>query len=291
MNKATIEQFQQIISKFASAKIMTQDDIETILAGVLKIMNSFKKGNETLNTETKKTVSDLLEKLTTKQEEITKAQTDLKSLSEDDTKKRNQTTENILQRFAEIEALYEEFTTMRPKDGDPGAPGETPNVDEIIEQVLLEVYSELPDQEESETGATLIEKINSEKDKKIKASQIEGLPKVFTREVVHDQGGRAGAYETLIVDSNGKPLSKTPQGAFKLPPISGGGGFTFINEIVSGSGTSFTLANVPVDSTKVALYGGGSRLTPGVSNDYTISGAAITMTNSYSSGQVLADYS
>lgn len=71
----------------------------------------------------------------------------------------------------------------------------------------------------------------------------------------------------------------------------GKGGFTYINEIVSGSGTSFTLAHVPVDSTRVALYGGGSRLTPGTGNDYTISGAVIIMANSYASGQVLADYS
>lgn len=72
---------------------------------------------------------------------------------------------------------------------------------------------------------------------------------------------------------------------------SGGGGFTYINEIVPGSSTTFTLKNVPVDSTRVALYGGGSRLYPGVGNDYTITAAVITMANSYASGQVLADYS
>lgn len=69
----------------------------------------------------------------------------------------------------------------------------------------------------------------------------------------------------------------------------GSGGFTYINEVVAGSGTSFALAHTPIDATRVALYGGGSRLTP--TDDYTISGATITMTNAYSSGQVLADYS
>lgn len=69
----------------------------------------------------------------------------------------------------------------------------------------------------------------------------------------------------------------------------GGGGFTYINEVVAGSGTSFTLDHTPVDSSRVALYGGGSRLTP--TADYTIAGAAITMAFAYSAGQVLADYS
>ena len=58
------------------------------------------------------------------------------------------------------------------------------------------------------------------------------------------------------------------------------------NEIVAGSGTSFTLANVPTVGT--ALYALGQRLTP--TTDYTISGANITLVNSLFSGQLLADY-
>lgn len=71
--------------------------------------------------------------------------------------------------------------------------------------------------------------------------------------------------------------------------ISGGGGTTVLNEIVSGSGTSWTLANAP-NANGVALYGAGIRLTPGAGNDYTLSGASITTANSYSAGSLLADY-
>lgn len=70
---------------------------------------------------------------------------------------------------------------------------------------------------------------------------------------------------------------------------SGGGGDKYVNEIVTGSGTIWTLDDIPVDDTKVSLYGGGSRLYP--PTDYTISGANITTTSSYDAGQVLADYS
>jgi|GEM_PF-1863346 len=61
------------------------------------------------------------------------------------------------------------------------------------------------------------------------------------------------------------------------------------NEVVSGSGTSWSLANTPAAGS-VALYAGGIRLTPGVGNDYTIIGLVITTGQSYSTGSLLADY-
>lgn len=76
----------------------------------------------------------------------------------------------------------------------------------------------------------------------------------------------------------------------------GGGGFTYKNEIVSGSGTMWTLAHTPTDPLGVLLFGGGSNLIPGVdlsdpNTDYFITGNIITTRNSYSAKQVLANYS
>jgi len=66
-----------------------------------------------------------------------------------------------------------------------------------------------------------------------------------------------------------------------------GNGVPVENEVVSGSGTSWTLANTPIAGS-VKLYA-GTRLIPG-GNDYTISGASITTTNSYPAGSLIADY-
>jgi hypothetical protein len=74
-----------------------------------------------------------------------------------------------------------------------------------------------------------------------------------------------------------------------LVDLSGGVPTFVFNEIVSGSGTSWTLAGTPTTGT-VALYANGQRLMPGVGDDYTISGANITTALSWSSGTVLADY-
>lgn len=74
-------------------------------------------------------------------------------------------------------------------------------------------------------------------------------------------------------------------------------GIPVYNEIVSGSGTTFTLAHTPVAGS-VRLYAGGNsnpqtgRLLPGSGNDFTISGATITMLNgSFALGSLVADYS
>ncbi len=64
---------------------------------------------------------------------------------------------------------------------------------------------------------------------------------------------------------------------------------TFIyNEVVTGSGTAFTLGATPTVGT-VTLYGNGQFLTPG-GVDYTIVGAAITTINSFSAGAIIANY-
>lgn len=68
------------------------------------------------------------------------------------------------------------------------------------------------------------------------------------------------------------------------------GGASFVdNEVVSGSGTSWTLAHTPTSGSQ-HIYANGQRLTPGAGLDYTISGATITTALSWSAGALLADY-
>ena len=67
---------------------------------------------------------------------------------------------------------------------------------------------------------------------------------------------------------------------------------TFVeNEIVSGSGTSWTLADTPITGS-VKIWAAGVRLYPGSDPNfgYSISGTAITTRRSYSTGDLIADY-
>jgi len=59
------------------------------------------------------------------------------------------------------------------------------------------------------------------------------------------------------------------------------------NEIVSGSGTTFTLANTPIPSS-VKVYALGQRLK--LTTDYSLVGRVITTVNSWGSGEITTDY-
>lgn len=69
--------------------------------------------------------------------------------------------------------------------------------------------------------------------------------------------------------------------------ISGASNSFVDNEVVSGSGTTFTLANTPIVGSQ-HVYANGQRLTP--TADYTIAAAVITMVSSWATGAVLCDY-
>lgn len=71
------------------------------------------------------------------------------------------------------------------------------------------------------------------------------------------------------------------------PPTGSSSGAFVNNEIIAGSGTSWTLSSVPVSNTQ-QIYANGQRLTPTI--DYSIVSQAITTVGSWTTGTLLADY-
>ncbi len=68
----------------------------------------------------------------------------------------------------------------------------------------------------------------------------------------------------------------------------GAGGATQVyNEVVSGNTQTFTLANTP-DTGTLRVYAQGQRLLP--TQDYTLAGAIITTVDTWTTGQISADY-
>ncbi len=83
-------------------------------------------------------------------------------------------------------------------------------------------------------------------------------------------------------------IVRNADGTIDITLDAGAGSTTPVNnEVVSGSGTTFTLAYTPTVGS-VNLYGYGQRLT--LTEDYTISGKNITTINSFDAGKILADY-
>lgn len=59
---------------------------------------------------------------------------------------------------------------------------------------------------------------------------------------------------------------------------------------INGSNKTFTLANTPTTDASVKLYYNGLLLVEGAANDYTISGATITMVYAPETGSSLIAY-
>lgn len=72
-----------------------------------------------------------------------------------------------------------------------------------------------------------------------------------------------------------------------LVSTGGSTGTQVVGEVVSGTGTAWTLAHTPLAGT-LALYANGQRLAE--TTDYTLSGANITTLTSWATGTLLADY-
>lgn len=232
MNKDNIEQLKKLGKLFNTANVVTSEQIQEVLKGVLQIMNSFKTGNETLNTETKKIVNDLYNKITTENN------TNNTKLLNDNLTTKKDIGAQLDSKLAEMKSLMEEFLILKPTDGLDA------DEDAIVAKVLAKI--KLPEYQATvlDSGVQIIDKINGEKVARIKASQIDGLPK-FTREVIREVGAHAGAYETPIKDSTGKLLNKDASGAWIIPASGGGGGS--VNTVASADGSITVVGTTDID--------------------------------------------
>lgn len=296
----TKEQLQKISGLFNTDKIISPEDIQGVLGGIIKILANHKKGTEDMNEENRQVIMAMLEKIVDKHEEhkgtIDKAVTTQLN------------SHNFVIRglIDQVNESLEEVKSRVPKDGEPGKDSDPEEVAAIVMKKIkipkgaknailspvdmANALESLENEDRLSADAIDDDSFGEKIRKAIKSNK--GIIKVIVDIAVG--GARFLSYLADVAISsptNGQALVyDSTNKVWKNGTVSGGGGgFNNINEIVSGTGTAFVLANTPIDSTKVCVYGGGSRLYPTL--DYTIAGKNITMVNGYATGQVLADYS
>lgn len=161
------EQLKVLAEVFNTDKIITSDQIEQVLTGILGLLVRFKKENESLNNDTKTQVESILESIYKEHDRI------LKSVENSTQNVKSEATESITKAISEMKRMCAEVMEMKPKDGEKG---EDADEEKIIEEVLAKI--KLPEYKEVvlDDGSEIIAKINDEKVAKINASQIEGLP-------------------------------------------------------------------------------------------------------------------
>lgn len=119
------------------------------------------------------------------------------------------------------------------------------------------------------------------------------MPTEFSNyiETRQSAGGTLDGSELLIASKNGESVSFTTQELIDEVAGGGGGAVDFVDKetpsgSINGSNTAFTLANTPVAGSE-HIYLNGILLESGGGNDYTISGANITMLTAPVSGDRL----
>lgn len=170
----------------------------------------------------------------------------------------------------ELQGAISHTKSLKPKAGKPGKDAAPVDIESIISSVIQALRSEQPKEfaiaSPIDTEALYKEILGRIiKEKAIDVSNIRnseqfmfGKKKYGVAELMHGSGASSGP-----------------------------SGNSVYNEVVSGSGTAWTLVHVPVLGT-VRLFGEGQKLLP--TSNYTITGSTITTSDSWPAGAISADY-
>jgi len=182
-------------------------------------------------------------------------------------------TEKLLAKIPTLEQIVEKIPP--PEKGDPGSP---------------------------DTGTDIVNKLESlPEEERLDYDKLRNTPNIqaLVRKLAGDMAkpSKTSAQSYAISDMTdvsmqgivaGQLLQWDGRRFIPYTPVSVSGVNQIFNEVPSGSGTSFTIANTPISGT-LRLFRGGGRLTEGT--DYSSSGVNITLGVSLSVGEdFVADY-
>lgn len=130
------------------------------------------------------------------------------------------------------------------------------------------------------------------KEQKLKPEHVEGIGEMMQKywQKVQKQsksGVMRGGGDTVLAGT-GITITRDSVGRSTIAASGTAAGTPVYSEVVSGANNSWTLAHTPLAGT-LRLYAEGQRLIAG-GVDYTLSGTAITTTNSYPASSLISDY-
>jgi len=160
------EQLKKLSRMFSLDKIVSQEDIAEVLKAIIQILANNKKENVALNAETKKSVTDLLNRVVEENNKI------LLSVNRETLEAGVKISADFSTKLKEIKALIKTVEQIKPKDGK--------NADEetIVDKVLAKI--KLPEQKEIilDDGGRIKSKLELLKeDERLDMSAVKGIDK------------------------------------------------------------------------------------------------------------------
>lgn len=253
--------------KLANPETVSPQDFIELFVFLIAIVDALKTDTDKENEKLKKDFEDRIAKF------ITLCERQLQNMS----KSADGVLITARQEMNSISKdLEAKIDAIELKPGEPGADAEVTDemMDDMVDSMLTKFRSKYVPRFMEE-----IEKLVADGFKKMPAQQV----------VRFESGGDIGAPFELPIKAGSSNISvrRDPSGAYVIDTNGSGSSNQVRNEVVSGSGTSFTLAHTP-DANGVSLFANGQRLIPTI--DYTITGPNITTLSSWSAGLIWADY-
>lgn len=285
-----LKSLDSLLKVFNADRIVTSDDVTAVLAGIMKLLATFKKDTEGLNADTKAQLDLLMNKVI---EEQVKLEEKVNSLVSDS---QNTISTDVEDKLAaalkQVEALVAEAKAIMPTNGKDANPADV--VPLVLEQIKL------PEQKDIILdGGEIVGNINElptdDDDLKIDAAHIKGWPRNVGGGLVHHGGMRnITVYDESTVLTKaltaikfaGAGVQATLSNGIIVVTITGSASSEANGETLTDSGThvSFTFAHAPSTGgvRNVWRKESGQLLTP--TTDYTISGSTLTATSAQIDG-------
>lgn len=289
INKA----FGKIMKMFKVENIVSEEQLQKVLTGIFDLLTQFKKENSQLNKDTQTIVDELLIALLDKHEKWEKSIEN----------KGEKHIDSLKKGIEEIKYLINEFKKIKPKDGD------TPDKDEIIEEILERLQSDSEIKEkvtentsEEITGETIIDKINDlpyEEDNLIDPRRIAGWEDMQKNSsdsnVGRNYGGIRAIANAMDVDfagiEDGQVIAwNSSRNLFEAVDQTGGGGGSSTLADVSSLSTDATKSTYTMTDTVDVVFndaGGNAVFTIDETNRRIIVGATATDVTAISSSIAL----
>lgn len=292
----TAEQLKKISGLFNTDKIISPEDIQGVLGGIVKILALHKKSTTDMNEDSRQTLLAIMEKIVDKHEEhkgtIDKAVTT----------QLNSHNFEVRSLIDQINQSLEMVKSKIPKDGNPGKDSDPEEVAAIVMKNIkipkgmknaiispVDMANSLESLEnEDRLSADAIDDVSFADKVKNLLKNHKVIVKIISEIAVG--GARFLSYlaDVAIVNpTDGQALIyNAATKTWKNGTASGSSINVAFGEVVAGSATTFTLAHTPIGTISIAAN--GQVLT--LATDYTISGAVVTMLTSWSAGAVVASY-
>lgn len=272
---------QQLLKVFDTRRIVSPEEVQTVLTGIISLLARFKRENEQLNAETKDRVDELLAKVQEQQARLQMMMTD--SMSKSKTDVMDMANAVCKDCMDSMEKMKQEVMDMMPMDGKDANPADV--VPLVLEQIKLPENKPF-------TGEDIVSNINDlptdDDDLKIDAKHIKNLPKENAKTIIAHSRNLEWFDESTLVISNptqikfqgaGVQVSQEATTGALIVTVPGGSG-TFADEPMTDSGdhTTFTISNTPNANTLLVINENTGQAVP--TSAYTNTTTSVTFSSS-----------